>query len=102
MKPKLGPPRRWQILWRVFLQQWDSFRAWTEEAGSDHQTGYWYLRARPAFHGRLYAGRSDLSADGSLLIYFAGQFNKRTVSDTEYAQAWTTISRPPFLTALGA
>jgi len=47
------------------------------------------------FHGHVYVGRSDLSPDGSLLIYFANKFNRKTVSDKEYTYAWTAISRPP-------
>jgi hypothetical protein len=53
------------------------------------------------FHGHIYVGRSDLSPDGSLLIYFANKFNRKTVSpDSEYTYAWTAISKPPYLTAL--
>jgi hypothetical protein len=52
------------------------------------------------FHGRLYERRSDLSPDGSLLIYFAQKINGRTLKDKEYTYAWTAISKPPYLTAL--
>lgn len=52
------------------------------------------------FRGRLYERRSDLSPDGSLLIYFARKMNGRTLKDKEYTYAWTAISKPPFLTAL--
>jgi hypothetical protein len=53
------------------------------------------------FHGHIYVGRSDLSPDGSLLIYFANKFNRMTVSpESEYTYAWTAISKPPYLTAL--
>jgi len=40
------------------------------------------------FHGRVYVGRSDLSPDGSLLIYFANKISSQTLADTEYSYAW--------------
>ena len=52
------------------------------------------------FKGRVYDRRSDLSPDGSLLIYFASKFNGRTLADREYTYAWTAVSRPPHFTAL--
>lgn len=52
------------------------------------------------FNGRIYERRSDLSPDGSLLIYFAQKISARSKRDTEYTYAWTAISKPPFLTAL--
>jgi hypothetical protein len=52
------------------------------------------------FNGRIYERRSDLSPDGSLLIYFAQKITARSIEEREYTYAWTAISRPPFLTAL--
>jgi hypothetical protein len=52
------------------------------------------------FNGRIYERRSDLSPDGSLLIYFAHKISARSMKDQEYTYAWTAISRPPYLTAL--
>jgi hypothetical protein len=52
------------------------------------------------FKGMLYSDRSDLSPDGSLLIYFAVKMSRRTQSDPDLFPAWTAISRPPWLTAL--
>jgi hypothetical protein len=52
------------------------------------------------FKGRIYERRSDLSPDGSLLIYFAQKISAHSLRDTEYTYAWTAISRPPYLTAL--
>ena len=52
------------------------------------------------FHGRIYERRSDLSPDGSLLIYFAQKKEDRTLKDSVYTYAWTAVSRPPYLTAL--
>jgi hypothetical protein len=45
------------------------------------------------FHGRLPENRCDLSPDGSLFIYFASKYG------TQF-NTWTTISRPPYFTAL--
>ncbi|HEY3267423.1 MAG TPA: hypothetical protein VGM37_10880 [Armatimonadota bacterium] len=52
------------------------------------------------FHGRVYDHRSDLSPDGTKLIYFAAHFSRRAKADTEYTYAWTAISKPPYYTAL--
>ena len=52
------------------------------------------------FNGRIDERRSDLSSDGTLLVYFASKFNGRTVADREYTTAWTAVSKAPWLTAL--
>lgn len=52
------------------------------------------------FRGRIYVRRSDLSPDGTKLIYFARKINKKTLQDQGYTYAWTAISKPPFYTAL--
>jgi hypothetical protein len=57
------------------------------------ERGHW-------FHGRIYEKRSDLSPDGELLVVFASQFTRASITDTEYTYAWTAVSRPPWLTAL--
>lgn len=80
------------VIFRIGPSQWvqivkrDTRSGWFEQ-------GHW-------FHGHIYAGRSDLSPSGSLLIYFASKFNKKTISDAEHSCAWTAISKPPFLSAL--
>ena len=74
-------PSKW-----VEAVQWD-FRT------DSFQHGHW-------FHGRIYDRRSDLSPDGTLFVYFASQFSRHSVSDTEYTYAWTAVSRVPWLTAL--
>ncbi len=51
-------------------------------------------------HGRIYERRSDLSPDGSLLIYFAQNITRESKNDTEYTYAWTAVSKPPYPTAL--
>jgi hypothetical protein len=102
MKSKAPPPCRLQILFArraatavIFRRgpsQWVQLIKWDTKTDS-FEPGQW-------FHGHVYVGRSDLSPNGSLLIYFASKFNTKTVSDSAYTYAWTAISRPPFLTAL--
>jgi hypothetical protein len=63
----------------------------------------WYMaedkfEAGAWFRGRVYPEKCDLSPDGKLLLYFVLQGNK---SGTSYTHAWTAVSRPPWLTALG-
>jgi hypothetical protein len=74
-------PSRW-----VQVIRWDT-------RDDTFEFGHW-------FHGHIYVGRSDLSPDGTFLIYFANKFNRKTVSDKEYTYAWTAISKPPLLTAV--
>ena len=51
------------------------------------------------FHGKVDGQRSDLSPDGTMLIYFAGRETRRAMA-SDYTCFWTAISRPPYLTAL--
>jgi hypothetical protein len=81
------------------------------------------------FHGQMYPRRSDLSPNGKLLVYFCAKWSKRRIEEaelmldkkmagdlthnlrlllkrkpkvrTEYTYAWTAVSKPPYLTALG-
>jgi hypothetical protein len=88
----LAPRAPVGVIFRRGPSKWVQLIKWDTKTDSfDH--GQW-------FHGHIYAGRSDLSPDGSLLIYFASKFNKKTLLDTEFTYAWTAISRPPYLTAL--
>jgi hypothetical protein len=75
-----GPSKRVEVI------RWDL----TTDA---FERGHW-------FHGRIYEKRSDLSPDGELLVYFASNFTRRSISDAEYTYAWTAVSRAPWLTAL--
>ncbi len=75
-----GPSKRYEVI------RWDT----------DHdifERGHW-------FHGRIYFRRSDLSPDGTKLLYFVNKITGRTINDPEYTYAWTAISKPPWLTAL--
>ncbi len=72
---------------QVELVRWDT-------RDDTFQRGHW-------FKGRIYDRRSDLSPSGELLVYFASQYNRRTLSArTGYTYAWTALSRVPWLTAL--
>jgi hypothetical protein len=73
-------PTQW---WRVTL--WDTKR-------DTFEGGQW-------FRGRIYPEKCDVSPNGKLFIYFAGQFHTRN-ADKGYRDTWTAVSRPPFLTAL--
>lgn len=50
------------------------------------------------FKGRIYPEKCDLSPDGELLLYFVHQGRR---VHTNYTDAWTAISRTPWLTAIG-
>jgi hypothetical protein len=80
------------IVFRRGPSQWVQILKWNMETDSVEE-GQW-------FRGRLYERRSDLSPDGSFLLYFAHKINGRTLADREFTYAWTAISRPPYLTAL--
>jgi hypothetical protein len=75
--------RRGPSSWFHVLQ-WDTAR-------DTFESGAW-------FRGRIYPEKCDLSPDGRLLLYFVHQGNKL---GTEYSDAWTAVSRSPWLTALG-
>lgn len=80
------------IVFRRGPSHWVQVLKWNTETDFVEE-GQW-------FRGRLYERRSDLSPDGSLLLYFAHKINGRTLADREYTYAWTAVSRPPYLTAL--
>jgi hypothetical protein len=45
------------------------------------------------FKGRIYARKSDLSPDGTKLVYFAAKHHRAVIP------TWTAVSSPPYLTA---
>jgi len=80
------------VILRRGPSKWVEVIAWdTHRDTFDH--GAW-------FHGRIYQRRSDLSPDGTKLVYFASKFTSKTVNDPEYTYAWTAVSKVPYLTAL--
>src|SRR5688572_11088382 len=80
------------VLFRRGPSKWVQLVRWDTERDT-YEPGQW-------FHGRIYERRSDLSPNGSLLIYFAQKITDRTIRDRQYTYAWTAVSRPPYLTAL--
>lgn len=80
------------VIFRRGPSKWVQIVRW-DTAHDTFEPGQW-------FHGRIYEKRSDLSPDGTKMIYFAQKINRRTLEDREYTYAWTAISKPPFLTAL--
>lgn len=52
------------------------------------------------FKGRIFERRSDLSPNGTRLVYFASKISRQTLKNKDYTYAWTAISKPPYLTAL--
>ena len=73
-------PTQW---WRVTL--WNT-------KNDTFEGGQW-------FRGRIYPEKCDVSPNGKLFIYFAGQWRPRNVAKG-YDRTWTAVSRPPYLTAL--
>lgn len=61
-------------------------------------TGHDFFFRGAWFKGRIYPEKCDLSPDGSLLLYFAHQGNSIGTGRTD---AWTAVSRSPWLAALG-
>jgi hypothetical protein len=80
------------VIFRRGPSKWVQLVKWNTKTDT-FESGQW-------FNGRIYERRSDLSPDGSLLIYFAQKISTHSKQDTEYTYAWTAISRRPFLTAL--
>lgn len=68
---------------------WARLSLWrTDDDTFEH--GQW-LKAR------VFERRADLSADGSLFVYFARKTEGRTLPDRD---TWVAVSRPPWFTAL--
>lgn len=73
--------------------EWTRLSLW--HTNSDQfEDGQW-------FKGHVYPHRSDLSPDGSLLLYYAAKWNAYTLDpQTPYDTVWIAISKPPYFTAL--
>jgi hypothetical protein len=80
------------VIFRRGPSKWVQLIKWNT-ATDVFEQGQW-------FNGRIYERRSDLSPNGSLLIYFAQKITAESKNDSEYTYAWTAISKPPYLTAL--
>lgn len=80
------------VILRRGPSEWVQVIRW--DTGADTFTpGHW-------FHGRIYAERCDLSPSGERLIYFAAKHGRQGYTDPSYTNAWTAISRVPYLTAV--
>jgi len=80
------------VIFRRGPDKWVQVIKWNTNTDT-FEPGHW-------FHGRIYEKRSDLSPDGSKLVYFAQKFTWRAQNDVEYTCAWTAVSKMPYLTAL--
>lgn len=68
---------------------WVRLSLWHTET-DEFEHGQW-------MKGRLYERRSDVSADGSLFVYFA---RRSSGPSQEGRDTWVAVSRPPWFTAL--
>jgi hypothetical protein len=78
------------VIFRRGPASWYHIIRWNTEDDTFYR-GAW-------FKGRIYPERCDLSPDGELLLYSAHQGSRLR---TNYTDAWTGISRNPWLTAIG-
>jgi hypothetical protein len=70
---------------------WVRLSVWRTDADT-FEHGQW-------FAGRVYERRSDVSADGSLFVYFARKSGGLAAQPYPH-DTWAAISRPPYFTAL--
>ncbi len=80
------------VIFRRGPSRWVQLILWDTDTDT-FTTGQW-------FRGRVYAERSDLSPDGSKLVYFAAKQGMNLAKNPTYKDTWTAISRPPYFTAL--
>lgn len=108
------------VIFRRGSSKWIQIVKWNTDTDK-FEHGQW-------FHGQMYPRRSDLSPDGSLLVYFCAKWSGRRIEEAdrmldkknagkptydlrlllkrrpkvrdEYTYAWTAVSKPPYLTAL--
>lgn len=78
------------VIFRRGPSHWVQVIRWQTDTDA-FEPGQW-------FHGRIYEDFSDLSPDGSKLVYFAAKPNLSRMG--EEPRFWIGISRPPYLTAL--
>ena len=71
--------------------KWTQVIRW-DTASDTFTDGQW-------FHGTFYDRRCDLSPSGERMVYFVAQHHRQNVDPT-YTNAWTAISKPPYLTAV--
>lgn len=71
--------------------KWHHIIKWNTDSDT-FEPGAW-------FHGQFHPERSDISPDGTRLIYFATDYSFRN-RGKGFPNAWTAISKVPWLTAL--
>ncbi len=109
------------VIFRRGSSKWFHMVKWNTDTDT-FEHGQW-------FHGQMYPRRSDLTPDGKLMVYFCAKWSGRRIEEaeamlekrkagalthdlrlllkrkpkarTEYTYAWTAVSKPPYLTALG-
>ena len=79
------------VIFRRGPSKWTQVIRWNTDDDS-FEYGSW-------FRGKIFVERSDVSPDGSKLIYFATKYTNR---DLDFPCEWTGLSRLPWLTALCA
>ena len=79
------------VIFRRGPSKWTQVIRWDTDNDS-FEYGSW-------LRGKIYLERSDISPDGSKLLYFATKYTNR---DLDFPTAYTALSRSPWLTALCA
>ncbi len=79
------------VIFRRGPSKWTQIIKWNTNADT-FEAGAW-------FHGQIYPERSDLSPDGTKLIYFAADYSAGSINH-DFPNPWTAISKIPWLTAL--
>ncbi len=83
------------VIFRRGPSKWTQIIKWNTDSDT-FEFGAW-------FRGQIYPERSDLSPDGTKLIYFATDYTySENNKDSEFPTVWTAISKVPWLTALCA
>jgi hypothetical protein len=109
------------VVFRRGSSKWVHIVKWNTDTDT-FEYGQW-------FHGQMYPRRSDLSPNGKLLVCFCAKWSKHRIDEAEqmldkkkagdlthelglwlkrrpkaraeHTYAWTAVSKPPYLTALG-
>lgn len=81
------------LIFRRGPTKWTQIIKWNTQTDT-FEYGAW-------FKGQIYPERSDLSPDGSKLIYLATAYGAHRNSD-HFPNEWTAISKTPWLTTLAA
>lgn len=98
--PRISPPPRLFVIFARDVHEAVIFRrgpaAWYHIVRWNTSNDTFFSGAW--FKGRIYPEKCDLSPDGKLLLYFV---HKGSRLSTSYTDAWTAISRSPWMEAIG-